>query len=66
MVFIFIWDSGMFLYLVKYMYMYKILYILLVKFIVIYVYIIWNNIVIGLYYFVEFNLNEIDYLLCVI
>lgn len=64
MVFIFIWDSGMFLYLVKYMY--KILYILLIKFIVIYVYIIWNNIVIGLYYFVEFNLNEIDYLLCVI
>lgn len=56
----------MFLYLVKYMYMYKILYILLIKFIVMYVYLIRNNIVIGLYYFVEFNLNEIDYLLCVI
>lgn len=66
MAFTFIWDSGMFLHLVKYMYMHKTLHISLIKSIAIYVHIIWNNTAIGPYYFVEFNPNETDYLLCVI
>lgn len=47
MAFTFIWDSGMFLHLVKYMYMHKTLHISLIKSIAIYVHIIWNNTAIG-------------------